>query len=86
MPGCRAPQVPKLEHDEMSNCCVAIPQAPGSSGMTFKLSPPSFSVAVLHPAIEKSPSTLSTGYERSSSHLFKLNLQTSYIRNLSLLI
>lgn len=86
MPCCKEAQAPKLEHDEMSNCCVTIPQAPGSSGMTFKLSPPSFSVAVLHRAIEQSPSTLSTGCERPSAQLFLPNLQATYIRNLSLLI
>ena len=78
-------QAPKLEHDEMSDCCVAIPQAPGSSGMKFKLSHPSFSVAVLHPAIEQFPPTLSTGYERSFQP-FLPNLQATYISNLSLLI
>lgn len=86
MPGCKEAQAPTLGHDEISDCCVAIPQAPGSGGMTFKLSPPSFSVAVLHPAIEQSPSTLSTGCERPSAQLFLPNLQATYIRNLSLLI
>lgn len=78
-------QAPKLDHDYMSVCCVAIPQAPGSSGTTFKLSPPSFSIAVLYPQLEHSPSILSRG-EHPSAQFFLPNLQTTYIRNLSLLI
>lgn len=79
-------QAPKLDHDDMLVCCIAIPPAPGSSGTTFKLSPPSFSVAILHPAVEQSPATQSTGQERPSAQFFLPNLQATYIRNLSLLI
>ena len=86
MPCCYEAQAPKLDHDDMLVCCIAIPPAPGSSGTTFKLSPSSFSVAILHPAVEPSPSTQSTGQERPSAQFFLPNLQATYIRNLSLLI
>jgi len=68
-------------------CCVIIPQEPGSGGTTFNLSPPSFSIAVIHPAIVQSPVILPKPYECSySPQVFLPNLQSSYIRNLSLLI
>jgi len=68
-------------------CCVNIPQEPGSSGTTFNLSPPSFSIAPIHPAIVQSPMMLPKPYECSySPQVFLPNLQSSYIRNLSLLI
>ena len=74
------------ESNTMGLCCVTIPRAPGSSGTTFKLRPPSFSIAVLHPAIVQSPMILPKPYERTSTEVFLPNLQASYIRNLSLLI
>lgn len=68
-------------------CCVNIPQEPGSSGTTFNLSPPSFSIAVIHPAIVQSPMILPKPYECSySPQVFLPNFQASYIRNLSFLI
>ncbi|HEY5884966.1 MAG TPA: hypothetical protein VIT88_09790 [Pyrinomonadaceae bacterium] len=75
------------ERSTMGACCVTIPQEPGSTGTTFKLSPPSFSVAAIHPAIAQSPVILPKRFECPYSDEFFLpNLQASYIRNLSLLI
>jgi hypothetical protein len=68
-------------------CCVNIPQEPGSSETTFNLRPPSFSIAVIHPAIVQSPIILPKPYECSySPQVFLPNLQSSYVRNLSILI
>lgn len=68
-------------------CCVNIPQEPGSSGTPFNLRSPSFSIDVIHPAIVQSPIILPKPYECSySPQVFLPNLQSSYIRNLSLLI
>ena len=75
------------ESSTVGLCCVTIPQEPGSTGITFNLRSPSFSVAVIHPAIVQSPMTLPKPSERPySTQLFLPNLQSSYIRNLSLLI
>src|SRR6266498_3803426 len=69
------------------DCCVTIPQETGSSGTTFNLRSPSFSIAVIHPAVVQSPLPAPKPYECSSStEAFLPNLQASYIRNLSLLI
>ena len=89
MPDCEEEQAkdPNLEREDMVDCCIAVPQAPGSSGTTFKLSPPSFSVAVVHPAIAQSPLMLPKRFECPySNEVFLPNLQATYIRNLSLLI
>jgi hypothetical protein len=68
-------------------CCITIPQEPGSSGTTFNLRPPSFGIALVHPAIVQSPFTLPKPCERSySTRIFLPNLQATYIRNLSFLI
>jgi hypothetical protein len=68
-------------------CCVIESQEPGPAGSTFSPRPPSFSVAVIHPALVQSPLTLPKPYECSySTQVFLPNLQASYIRNLSLLI
>jgi len=76
-----------IKSDSSERCCVSIPQAPGSSGTTFNLRPPSFSVAVIHPAVVHSPAIRPNPYECSySPQVFLPNLQASYIRNLSLLI
>ena len=87
MPCCGAEQrkAPNVENDGMVNCCIAIPPSPGSSGTTFKLRPPSFSFAVLHPAIAQAPIQF-RHHEHPSTQVFLPNLQASYIRNLSLLI
>jgi hypothetical protein len=68
-------------------CCVNIPQKPGSSETAFNLRSPSFSIAVIHPALVQSPITLPKPYERPySTQIFLPNLQATYIRNLSFLI
>ena len=68
-------------------CCVTIPQGPGSSGTTFNLRPPSFNLAVIHPAAVQPPMTAPEPYVCSpSTQVFLPNLQASYIRHLSLLI
>lgn len=68
-------------------CCVMIPQEPGSAGTTFNLRTPSFSIAVIHPALVQSPITQPKAYARPySTHVFLPNLQATYIRNLSFLI
>lgn len=89
MPCCKKDETQSAvsESGTMGLCCVTIPQAPGSSGATFKLRPPSFSVAVVHPALVQSPITLPKPYERPySTQVFLPNLQASYLRNLSFLI
>ena len=71
----------------LSECCINIPQETGSSGTTFNLRLPSFSVAVIHPAIVRPPITAPKPYEfLYSTEVFLRNLQTSYLRNLSFLI
>jgi hypothetical protein len=75
------------ESDSREQCCVSIPQETGSSGTAFNLRPPSFGVAVIHPAIVQSPPILPQSYECSySPQVFLPNLQASYIRNLALLL
>ncbi len=75
------------ESGSAGDCCVTIPQETGSSGTTFNLRSPSFSIAVIHPAVVQSPLPAPKPYECSSStEAFLPNLQASYIRNLSLLI
>ena len=89
MPCCEEAQskAPNLGRDDMVDCCIAVPRAPGSSGTTFKVSPPTFSVAVAHPAIAQSPVMLPKRFECPySNEVFLPNLQATYIRNLSLLI
>ena len=75
------------ESGSREQCCVTIPQETGSSGTTFNLRPPSFSIAVIHPAVVQSPLAAPKPYECSySTEVFLPNLQASYIRNLSFLI
>ena len=75
------------EPDSSEQCCVTIPQETGSSGTTFNLRAPSFSIAVIHPAVVQSPLAAPKPTECSySPQVFLPNLQASYIRNLSLLI
>jgi hypothetical protein len=75
------------ESESSGQCCVTIPQETGSSGTTFNLRAPSFSVATIHPAIVQSPLAAPQPTECSfSPKVFLPNLQASYIRNLSLLI
>jgi hypothetical protein len=75
------------ESRSSEQCCVIIPQETGSRGTTFNLSSPSFSIAVIHPAIAQSPISLPKLYERPySTRFFLPNLQATYIRNFSFLI
>jgi len=89
MPCCKENRSASVDSESGSTeqCCVSIPQETGSSGTTFNLRPPSFTVAVLHPAVSLSPAIAPQPYECSySPQVFLPNLQASYIRNLSLLI
>ena len=89
MPCCKKNHAASVESESGSReqCCVAIPQETGSRGTTFNLRPPSFSVAVIHPAVVQSPLAAPRPYECSrSTEVFLPNLQASYIRNLALLI
>jgi hypothetical protein len=89
MPCCKKHDTQSLSSKSGSpgQCCVNIPQGPGSSGITFNLRLPSFSIAVIHPAVAQPPLAAPKPYECSySSQVFLPNLQSSYIRNLSLLI
>lgn len=68
-------------------CCIAIPQQPGSSGTSFHLRPSSFISAAIHPALAQFYLHPGNHYQSSPPHeSFLPNLQASYIRNLSLLI
>lgn len=89
MPCCKQEQAKTVvsESNFPGQCCVSVPQEPGSTGTTFSLRSPSFSIALIHPTIVHSLITLPRPVERPySTQLFLPNLQTSYIRNLSLLI
>ena len=88
MPCCKAERT-QGDQSEVNTpeCCVTETQESGPAGATFSPRPPSFSIAVIHPAIVQSPLTLPKPYECSySTQVFLPNLQASYIRNLSLLI
>lgn len=68
-------------------CCVTIPPEPGSRGTVFNLRAPSFSIAVIHPGVVQSPLAAPRPYQSADSgEVFLPDLQSSYIRNLSLLI
>lgn len=89
MPCCKKHETQSVvsESGSRGQCCVTIPQGPGSSRTTFNLRPPSFSIAVIHPAIVQSPLAAPEPYECSfSTEVFLPNLQASYIRNHSFLI
>jgi len=89
MPCCKKNQSASVDSESGSTeqCCISIPQETGSSGTTFNLRPPSFSAAVIHPAVVQSLTIPHNPYECSySPQVFLPNLQASYIRNLSLLI
>jgi hypothetical protein len=82
-----ATQAVTNETNSSEQCCVTIPQETASSGTTFKLRPPFFSIAVTHPAVAQPPLAALKVYEYSySPDVFLPNLQATYIRNLSLLI
>jgi len=88
MPCCKAEQAQEEKGKVTPHeCCVIETQESGPSGSTFSPRPPSFSIAVVHPAIVQSPVTLPTPYEHPySTQVFLPNRHASYIRNLSLLI
>jgi hypothetical protein len=89
MPCCNENQGASIagESGSPEQCCINTPQETGSRGATFNLSPPCFSVAIMHPAVVQSPLAAPKPYECSySAHVFLPNLQASYIRNLSILI
>ncbi len=89
MPCCkkRATQSFTTESGSSDPCCVNIPQEARSSGTAFKLNPPAFSIAVIHPAVVQSPLAAPKPYECSySTEVFLPNLQASYVRNHSFLI
>lgn len=89
MPCCKKNQSVSVDNDSRSpgECCISIPPETGSSGTTFNLRPPSFSIAVIHPAVVQSPLAAPKRIECSySPQVFLPNLQASYIRNLAILI
>jgi hypothetical protein len=89
MPCCEQHQSASMEslYGSPEPCCVNVPPAPGSSGSTYNLRAPSFSVTVIHPAVAHSPLVLPQRRECPySPRVFLPNLQASYIRNLALLI
>ena len=89
MPCCQrhATQAVSTESGSPGPCCVNIPQEARSSEIAFKLRPPAFSIAVIHPAVMQSPTAAPQLYEWSySPAVFVPNLRASYIRNHSFLI
>lgn len=89
MPCCKKNQSASVDSESGSpeQCCVNIPPETGSRGTTFNLRAPSFSIAVIHPAVTPSSLAVPKPYECSySPQVFLPNLQASYIRNLSILI
>lgn len=89
MPCCKKHETQSVQGESGSPgpCCVNIPQEARSSGTAFKLRPPAFSIAVIHPAVMQSPTAAPKLYECSySTEVFLPNLQASYIRNHSFLI
>jgi hypothetical protein len=87
MPCCKRHESIGSESGSQEDCCVNIPQETGSSGTTFNVRPPTFSIAVIHPAVLQSPLVAPKPYEDSySTAVFLPNLQASYIRNNSFLI
>ena len=87
MPGCEAHQSLYVlsESSSSEECCFITPQETGSRGTTFNLRAPSFSIAVVHPAVVQSPPPVLKAHQSSYSAVLH-DLQASYIRNLSLLI
>ena len=75
-----------IESKSQEQCCVAVPREPGPKVTEFNLRPPAVSIVVLHPAALQSPAAASAYNCSYSFPLFLPNHQSSYIRNLSLLI
>ena len=68
-------------------CCAIDCQEPGPTGAQFTLRLPDFGVTPLPPAVMHSPAALPIALERPfSTKIHSPDLQSSYIRNLSLLI
>lgn len=67
-------------------CCVTIPRAPGSKGISFRLPSPDFGIANVHPAVSQSPLVPPKTFESYSNEVCLPDLQGSYILNHSLLI
>ncbi len=89
MPCCKKHAIQSVSSESGSSeqCCVNIPHETGPTGTTLDLRRPSFSVAVIHPAVVQSALAAPKPYECSySTKVFLPNLQASYIRNLSILI
>ena len=89
MPCCTKNQSASVDSKSRSpeQCCFNIPPETGSRETTFNLRAPSFSIAVIHPAVAQSPLAVPKPYEFCySPQVFLPNLQSSYIRNLSILI
>jgi hypothetical protein len=89
MPCCKKNQSAAVEGEPRSpgECCINVPPETGSSGTTFNLRAPSFSIAVIHPAVVQSPLAAPKPTECSySPQVFLPNLQATYIRNLAILI
>jgi hypothetical protein len=89
MPCCKKHETQSVSSESGSpgQCCVNIPQETSSSGTTFNLRSPSYSIVVIHAAVVQSPLAAPKPYERSySTEVFLPNLQASYLRNLSFLI
>ena len=89
MPCCKHDETQSVSSESGSPvpCCLNIPQEARSSGTAFKLRPPAFSIAVIHPAVVQSPLAVAKPYECSyPTEVFLPNLQASYIRNHSFLI
>ena len=75
------------EQSRTGECCVTIPQEPGSTGTTVNLRSPSFNIAITHPAVTQPPVFVpKPGTRPYVTQLYLPNLQASYIRNLSFLI
>ena len=89
MPCCKKHETQSVSSESGSpgQCCVNIPQETSSSGTTFNLRSPSYSIVVIHAAVVQSPLAAPKPYESSySTAVFLPNLQASYIRNQSFLI
>ena len=88
MPCCQKNQAEATteEPTNMGECCVTIPQEPGSTATTINRSS-SFSIAITLPAVLQPALSLPKPATRPHvTQLFLPNLQDSYVRNLSFLI
>ena len=87
MPYCKAEQMQADQQVSTPACCVTETQESGPVGSTFSPRPPSFSIAITHPAVMQPPVSLpKQGARPHVTQFFLPNHQASYIRNLSFLI